>query len=118
MVYKLPIVNEHIHVFVTYMITDTITKRNTNAPPMDSPNINGQSTSPSPSSVLGLAGTVNVSPVGSPDGSSPLMASCKSLAGIVELLSGLMTTKLTAPVSGSICTRTLSLVKVLMRNEY
>ena len=110
------IVNERIQVFVTYMITDKITKRNTNAPPMDSPNINGQSTSPS--SVLGLAGTVNVSPVGSPDGSSPLMASCKSPAGIVELLSGLITTKLTAPVSGSICTRTLSLVKVLMRNEY
>ena len=101
---------------LTYMITDTITNTNTNAPPIDNPNIKGQSTSSS--LVLVAAGTVNISPLGRPDGISPAIASCISLAGIVEFVSGLITAKLTALFSASMCTRTLSLVKVLIRKEF
>lgn len=98
------------------MITDTITNTNTNAPPMDNPNINGQSTSPS--LVLGLGGTVYVCTMPSTDLILPAIASFKSLAGIVEFVPGLVTTKLTSSVSGLMCTRTSSLVKVLMWKEF
>jgi hypothetical protein len=44
----LSIFSMHVYfIILTYMITDIITKRNTKAPPMDNPNIKGQSISSS-----------------------------------------------------------------------
>ena len=99
----------------TYRTIDIITKRNNNAPPMDNPNIKGQSTSSSPTLVLD--GTENDMPDSMSLYCFPLMASCIALAGTDEFVAGLITTNETAPVVGSIWTRTSSLVKVLIRKK-
>ncbi len=101
----------------TYRTIDTITKRNNNAPPMDNPNIKGQSTSSSPPTLV-LDGTENDMPDSMSLCCFPLMASCIALAGTDEFVAGLITTNETAPVVGSIWTRTSSLVKVLIRKKH
>lgn len=96
----------------TYITMDKITKMNSNAPPMDNPNIKGQSTSSS--SLLRLGATENNRPWSlDVNGPLALIASCTLLAETGNLVSGFLTTKLTLFVPGLIWTRMSSLVKVL-----
>ena len=84
------------------MMIERITKRNNNAPPIDNPNIKGQSTSSS-LPLSAAAGTVNCT-FGSKDEIGPEIAFCTLLAEIGDPVPGFVTTKLTVPVA-SILTR-------------
>ena len=80
------------------MIIDTITARNNNVPAMVNPKIRGQSTSSSPTVMVGF-GTDNVKPnsLNSRDSMSPLIASCRAVAETGVFVLGLVTTKLKLP---------------------